>query len=494
MAHHRMSLQDICLYIGESEANQKHVGGIFSASYGSGDDYHYLEKLVEQMRSRNSAVAPFNLIVKHFYRIPYGFIQQDTLDMDYHIQLHELTGLDDKEVCNQFVAKLHSQLLDRDKPMWQLHLIYDKQSNNFLIYARVHHIYGDGISMVRWVMMCLTESPCDTPPAFWQQDLSQLQPQLEVWWKRLFKSSWELLTNTKDMMWLALRLFGRASRINRQFMPMPFTNPHTVLTGNMTPGRVLTTTKIPMQELQSTAKCLRATVNELMLTVIDIALHQFLNDHGDHLPKQSLTCLMPISLRRKDDLTSGNKMALSFIELARDEQDPVKRLRQIITSAEVVKETAQQVKPTAFIHFNLIWQVLGFVGEVTRLSNFMRPLSNIIASNVPGPSHDCYFGKSKVNTFFPVSALGPGGGINVTLVSYNGTMDIGFICCNKNVESLAPLAEYTQRAFKLLKQSVHSADTDITLLPKSELFVEQDIGKAEVHEDEHISSANQKIA
>lgn len=473
MSDYKISILDACLYIGESKTNQKHVGAILGASYGPGQDYRYLEQLVEQLRQHNAAVAPFNLRVKHFFRIPYGFEELKTIDMNYHIQLHELEGLDDHEICNAFVANLHSQLLDRDKPMWQLHLIYDKQSSSFVLYARVHHIYGDGISMVRWVMSSMDTAPSDELPIFWQQVLCPPEKKVGSFWERVVKPAWDLLVNTKDMSWLLLRLLGRASKVNKQFMPLPFTDPHTVLTGSMASGRVLATTKIPMDEIQRTAKHLRATVNEVMLTAIDIALHQYLEDHGDNLSKNSLTCMMPMSLRKENDLTNGNKIALTLIELAKDEHDPIKRLRQIIGSTQVAKDVSQQVKPMAFIHFNLMWQLFGFVGEVTRLSNIMRPLSNIIASNVPGPQHDCYFGKCKINSLYPVSMLGPGGGINVTLVSFNGSMDIGFICSSKNVDSLESLAEYTQRAFHLLKASIQSADTDIHQLPNDEFFIEQ---------------------
>ena len=494
MPHQRMTLMDRCFYIGESEKNQKHVGGIFSATYAQNRDYRYLEQLVAQMRQCDTAIAPFNSVVKSFVRVPYGFAPQKKLDMSYHIQLHELDGLDNKEVCNQFVAELHSQLLDRDKPMWQLHLIYDKNSENFIIYARVHHIYGDGISMVRWVMTSLTETPCESVPPFWQLTRNKYRRKLDVWWKRAFALGWSLLVNTKDMLWLNLRLWGRIFRINKQFMPIPFSNPHTVLTGNMESGRVLTTTKLSMDEITHTAKQLRSTVNELMLTTLDMALQQFLKDHGNDLSKQALTCIMPISLRKKQDNTDGNKIALAFIELAKEEHDPVKRLRQIIASTKVVKDIAHQVKPMAFIHFNLIWQVMAFAGEVVRLSNLIPPLSNILVSNVPGPQHDCFFGECKVNTFFPISTLPPGGGINITLVSYNGNMDIGFVCCNKNVRSLEPLAEYTQRAFRILQQSIQSTSTDIDQLPKDELFVKQDIGRADEQPGSMSAQIDKKIA
>ena len=61
-----------------------------------------------------------------------------------------LADVTNREALDAFVARLHASRLDPDKPLWQYHFIFDDNSETFAIYARVHHMYGDGATLVRW--------------------------------------------------------------------------------------------------------------------------------------------------------------------------------------------------------------------------------------------------------------------------------------------------------------------------------------------------------
>jgi hypothetical protein len=60
-----------------------------------------------------------------------------------------------------------------------------------------------------------------------------------------------------------------------------------------------------------------------------------------------------------------------------------------------------------------------------------------------------------------VSTLAPGGGLNVTLVSYNGEVEVGLLCCNNKINSLEPLTVYIKEAFELLVKSIDDPDISI---------------------------------
>jgi hypothetical protein len=57
----------------------------------------------------------------------------------------------------------------------------------------------------------------------------------------------------------------------------------------------------------------------------------------------------------------------------------------------------------------------------------MNPPFNIVISNVPGPPIPLYAAGARLEHFYPVSALADGQGLNVTVQSYNGNLDFGFI-------------------------------------------------------------------
>ena len=50
-----------------------------------------------------------------------------------------------------------------------------------------------------------------------------------------------------------------------------------------------------------------------------------------------------------------------------------------------------------------------------------RPVANLILSNVPGPRTELYPGGARLQAIYPISGMGAGVGLNVTLISYAGS-------------------------------------------------------------------------
>ena len=54
------------------------------------------------------------------------------------------------------------------------------------------------------------------------------------------------------------------------------------------------------------------------------------------------------------------------------------------------------------------------------------PLANVVVSNVRATPVPLYVGGAKIESMYPLSILGPSQGLNATLVSYMGHVDVGF--------------------------------------------------------------------
>jgi diacylglycerol O-acyltransferase len=52
-------------------------------------------------------------------------------------------------------------LLDRDRPLWEFHLIEGIAGRRFAFYFKVHHALVDGITFGRWIDDASSESPGD---------------------------------------------------------------------------------------------------------------------------------------------------------------------------------------------------------------------------------------------------------------------------------------------------------------------------------------------
>ena len=68
---------------------------------------------------------------------------------------------------------------------------------------------------------------------------------------------------------------------------------------------------------------------------------------------------------------------------------------------------------------------------------------NLFVSNVPGPPRPLYIGGARVEGIYPVSAVTDmTGGLNITLFSYDGHLDFGFIACREMVPDVWNMVGY----------------------------------------------------
>jgi diacylglycerol O-acyltransferase len=76
------------------------------------------------------------------------------------------------------------------------------------------------------------------------------------------------------------------------------------------------------------------------------------------------------------------------------------------------------------------------------LANALPPVANVAVSNVPGAPVPLYVCGALMKTYFPVSIPTHGVGLNITVQSYNGSLDYGLIACRRAVPDIADLADY----------------------------------------------------
>jgi hypothetical protein len=73
---------------------------------------------------------------------------------------------------------------------------------------------------------------------------------------------------------------------------------------------------------------------------------------------------------------------------------------------------------------------------------------NLGISNVPGPSKPVYFNGSRLDALFPLSLLLHGNALNITCVSYAGTINFGFTGARDTLPHLQHLAVYMGEALQ----------------------------------------------
>ena len=113
--------------------------------------------------------------------------------------------------------------------------------------------------------------------------------------------------------------------------------------------------------------------------------------------------------------------------------------------------------PTDFVSIGAPW-LLAAAAKAYGYTQGLKawtPLANVIVSNIPGPQEPLYFAGGRIRTYWPVSIVTHGIGLNVTVESYCGSLDIGLLAAANAVPDLQRVAGSLREAHaELLALSV----------------------------------------
>jgi diacylglycerol O-acyltransferase len=76
-----------------------------------------------------------------------------------------------------------------------------------------------------------------------------------------------------------------------------------------------------------------------------------------------------------------------------------------------------------------------------RLAERGPVIHNLVISNVPGPPVPLYFMGARIDGLYPLGPIFHGAGLNITVMSNNGTVHVGIIGCRESVPRLWELAD-----------------------------------------------------
>jgi len=74
------------------------------------------------------------------------------------------------------------------------------------------------------------------------------------------------------------------------------------------------------------------------------------------------------------------------------------------------------------------------------ITRAMPPIANLVISNVSGPKLPLYVAGARMASYWPLSIVEHGVGLNITVLSYAGAMGFGFTCARSAVPEPRELA------------------------------------------------------
>ena len=458
----KLSLIDLGFFVAESQSSPKHVGGLLICKRPPKSTVGFAKKLYQEYLTFNEVKAPFNQLISFTLKAMPQWIDADTVDIKDHVFFHKLPkDANDRAALYALVSKLHTPMLDRSRPLWEVHVIDGLTEGRFGLYQKMHHAYADGVTMSRWTAEGLNESATDTElRPIWSQSRTSHMRRRGKTNEKMLQSTWQaVLGNSRRALGigrLAAMLLLESVKLTKNAIALPFTSSaKTPLTGQVTAGRQFASAAISLERVNAMRKRTRSTLNHIALTCLDGALRQYLSDQGVEL-NQPITIQMPVNLRKEGEKTAGNKIGIILVELSTPSDDPYVRLRNIGFSLRNVRAMVDSVSPEAIESYTLITGLVAQFAEMVKLSNSMPPLGNTLVSNVPGPKEHLYVKGARMEEMHPISTLPPSNLLNITLFSYADQLFFGLIATDE-LPHLERLADYVLESFTALEHSVRDA-------------------------------------
>src|SRR4051794_29653410 len=388
MSTNRLTPLDASFLHIEDGSSHMHVAAALLFT-GDAPDY---ERLLAHIESRLGLVPRYR---QRLAEVPLAqarprWVDDERFDLRFHVRHTALPAPGTEYELQVLAGRIFSQPLRRDRPLWELWLVEGLEDGRFAILSKTHHALVDGVSGLD-ILSVLFAPDSEAPEDDWtpQPTPSSASLVAEALAERA-TSAGELVRPLRALVRrprqavsrLAETAVGAGAMAWAGMQPAPRTpyNAHKV-----GPDRRFTWTRGSLDDVKAIKNALGGTVNDVVLTVVTLALRRHLQRRGEDVGELELRAFVPVSVRTEDQRgTLGNQVSGMLATLPVSCEDPARCLARISAQMRVVKESGQAVGAQA------LTELSGFapptvIQQASRLVGRQR-FVNLVVTNCRGRS------------------------------------------------------------------------------------------------------------
>ena len=465
----------------ETPTTYGHVSGLAVFDPSTASTPATFEDVKDLIQQRIHLLPPYR---RRLVEVPFGldhpyWIEDPDFDLDFHVRHIGLPPPGDRRQLSEQVSRIVARPLDRSRPLWELYVIEGLQGGYVAQLTKIHHCAIDGVSGAELLttLLDLTPEPrkVDPPRRAWRPDPQPTQVEM------LARGVWAVMGTPRKGFRLARQAlrhlpelskslgFGElpgSSTINSVLgrKPDPMLSeaatsaPRTSFNDSITPHRRFAYGSLSLEEVKEIKNALGVTVNDIVMALCAGALRRYLDERKE-LPSDPLIAMVPVSIRTEEQQgTFGNQVSAMSASLHTHIADPIQRLQAIHESMAIAKEKHKALPATLLQDFAqfappaVAARAARVIARAT-VANLMDVPFNVVISNVPGPQFPIYCIGSRLVANYPVSAINDGVGLNITVQSYDGSLDFGIIACRELMPEVWDLMDYLPDALEELKEA-----------------------------------------
>lgn len=447
-----VNAMDLGFLLGERRNQPMHVGGLMLVTNPKNASEDRIEKLKQEAFSHTQAYPPFNQ--KLVQRAGIWFWTEDTeFDVESHFHHMSLPRPGRIRELLALVSKLHSNLMDRTKPLWEVYLIDGLEDGRVAIYTKIHHALVDGMSAMRLLNRATTLTPDEPVMPLWAMPPRPRSDRAVVKLNPYTAMMQAAQSASKQLLTSGPKVLGEVAKSIRARTTDPdhvsvFQAPRTILNQRISGARRFAAQSFSLDRIRQAGKKHHVTINDTVLAMCASALRKYLIELNE-LPSTPLVAMVPVSMR-KDDSEGGNQVAMILANLGTHLENPLDRLDTIVRSVNNSKDRFSRMNQG---------EIMAYLGLVmaTHGANMALGLNpkwqafNVVISNVPGPKEVRYWNGARVDGLYPVSIPIDGSALNITLNSYAGNLEFGLIGCRRTLPKMQKLLQYLEEGLAELE-------------------------------------------
>jgi len=247
--------------------------------------------------------------------------------------------------------------------------------------------------------------------------------------------------------------------------------PMTRLNRTLSARRCVSYGSVPLEDLKIIKNAYGVTVNDAVLAATTLMLRRYLQEHDD-LPDEPLTCTVPVSTKSAEEKeVMSNKVtsyAVSLPTHLESLEEIVAEVKRESTNTKYIFEAVEEdVLPDilSLLPAVVIGGLMRIQGDLEMSERLQWVMSNLVVSNMMGPPVPLYFGGARVEAVYPMGPVAHGMGLNITLLSNMGRIDVGVMACPDIVPDPWAVTEGLTRAvaeLKLAAQKLEAEEAAVT--------------------------------
>ena len=440
----------------ETRSQPMHVAGLNIYTPPKGAGPHYVSSLIADWGRHLVALAPFNQ--RPVLRMGLWYWEEDReFELDYHLRHLALPHPGRIRELLSMVSRLHGNLMDRNRPLWEAYVIEGLPDGRFATYTKIHHALVDGVTGARMMADGLSRTAAEHKAPLWAQDLAR-----------------HPTTRARAPAPGLLQQLADAARAGREILPgigsglrdilrtgqgdddaaLPFQAPPTPFNVEISGSRRFAAQSYSLARFKRIGAAAGATVNDVTLAVCAGALRRYLQAHHA-LPGKPLIAMVPVSLHGETD-AGGNQVTLLLANLATHLSDPLQRLGAIVRSTSEAKTRLSAIPRLQKMAHGITTVAPLGPGMLTGSAG-TRPVFNVVISNVPGPRQTLYLNSARLDEVYPVSIPTHYQALNITISGYGDNLGFGYTACRRSVPALQRLLDHTDESINELELAVAAA-------------------------------------